>query len=187
MRPTDSCAGLFGESSPLFDGENEVKTDSYVVLTKDEVINALRDEPTFMFGTQAWATSSSDGSAVCKTCAVGALVHRLIVAEESASDIRAISYASTRDDRYLPDGPEYRAQAIGLMQSGAYFASISVMYEGLCGDRGVASWKEPDLDEMEQVIENLLEFVDSNFPDNITARVDEYEDRVRESRKVLKP
>jgi hypothetical protein len=168
----------------VFDGENQVEKTAYVVLTKDEVINVLRDEPTFMFGTQMWATSSSDGK-ICKTCAVGALVNRLIAAEESAQDVRRLCFASTKEDYYLPDGPEFRAQALRLMNSGAYFASISVMYEGLCGDRGVASWQQPDLDEMDEVIDELLSFVQSHLPEKIEVRVHGYEDAVRESRRVV--
>jgi hypothetical protein len=169
----------------VFDGENQVEKTAYVVLTKDEVINVLRDEPTFMFGTQVWATPSSDGGTICKTCAVGALVHRLIVAEESAQDVRRLCFASTREDHYLPDGPDFREQALGLMNSGSYFASISVMYEGLCGDRGVASWQQPDLDEMDEVIDQLLGFVQSHLPEKIEVRVHGYEDAVRESRRVV--
>lgn len=151
-------------------------------MSREEIVTALLGEPLVTFDCGSWANSTTDRygydssrfpGGVCKACAVGVIVRRLLSCRDSASDVRRIcwslvegrgsyTYASQqREEDMLSDAED-------LVSVGYYFNAISLLFEGL-----FLKYDVIDEHGCSIVISKICNFVEQKFPEQICIDVDD--------------
>jgi len=175
-----------------------------VIITKQQVAEALAKEPLFRLRPGEWMTPISSNPETCPRCAVGCVL-ATVLSEDSdrsfANIVCEVAKTATAGTYSTPDffdeedeGPKEEqlvGMALALLNDGWPVAALSVFFEGSCELRQEEFVKagkfEPKpytnphnfrniTDDMVQAARaDTIEFVMSHFPDTITVDINGFE------------
>lgn len=148
-----------------------------IEISRSDIIKALRSEPisNFSFGSWAYDENGSNGrlGESCQVCAVGSIIRSSVAANNQIGTIYKIADRVTQNGAINRMGMD-RAYAISkeLMDLGLVMNAISVLYESLCSRSWGIGWNKKLDSEMQEIIEEVITFVQENAPESFVHSVD---------------
>lgn len=166
-----------------------------ISISRADVIKAIREEPVLASGN--WFHYEIDGKVdgrgpgttpsffrgdlrkttqiadvkVCGVCGVGAVMRRVLSADQAVQSLFNAVNAATAD---LPTTPmywaDYESEALRLVEDGAYMAALSVFFEGATNAHGLLKYgdkDQPTQEAMAGVRQDTIDFIHENFPSMI--------------------